>query len=290
MKKAIFVSIFAGGFLMFALNANAVTIQGTAQSIYGPTAIDVGTVVSGGSIDPDINEKVYGLFIPIDTNNTETNTTPVLDNTYGVDEDGDGDGYGEIQDHFITNFPTTPIDGPLMHMWFRFNVPTGETAHTLIINGSDIDMSPFNVVNQTNDPNGFFEELTIFGMVDSSGSDSGSGLLPGLLPFTGQSYDQFDALTDVTVTDLNPSNGLNDFGIVFSNLNITGESWLHMGVRAYSDGDLPDNEWSNIRELVSATISVPDPTTMSLLGIGLAGLAGRGIRRRIGQKKVEGRK
>ena len=228
--------LFCVSLLIFGLAgpATATIIDGVA-TLNGSTT-QVGVTNVAGDI-------VY--YIPL---------TDGADQTYGFDPDGGGPLPAEGT---TSDSGQAPINGALLHMYLYFAIPTGEVGTSLIVQTKDLDLIP------TNDPAGFFEALTLYG---------GNGL-PNAR-FTD--FAIIDALATATVTNNDPGTN-NDISIVFTGLSIaSGSYWLHFGFDAYTGSPITGGTWRNTQEkilgITISTVEVPEPTTLFLMGVGLAGL------------------
>lgn len=168
------------------------------------------------------------------------------DCTYGVDC-GTSSDYGS--------------GGPTMSMNLMFNPVETMVSSTLYVNFEDLDLE------DANDPYGFFESVEVF---DSNG-DTITGLITNINDIllngtiSGNSYTQ-----QLMTVDL----GLLTETTYFAQLNFSAD---------YNDyyGN-PKNGW-NTPEYLIATIeqaSVPEPTTIGLLALGLIGIGATRLRRR----------
>lgn len=212
----------------------------TATVLPGYTTLNGSTTQVGLSSFGDI---LY--YIPL---------TGGADQTYGFDPDG----AGLLPEQGTTSdTEQAPIVGALLHMYLYFDIPEGEVGTSLTIQAKDLDLLPYN------DPNGFFEALTLFGQ-------------DGLPNMRYTNFADIDALTSASVTNNDPSTN-NDISIVFDDLNIaSGGFWLHLGFDAYTADPITDGYWKNTKEkLMAVTIStteVPEPTSLALMSLGLLGL------------------
>ena len=238
-------------FLFFSANLLLLGLSSPAAA----TVIDGTTTLNGFTTQVGITNVAGDIiyYIPLEGG---------ADQTYGFDPDGAGPlpAQGTTADT-----EPAPIVGALLHMYLYFAIPDGEVGTSLIIQAKDLDLLPYN------DPDGFFEALTLFGQ-DGLPSDR----------FTD--YSILDALASASVNNNDPGTN-NDISIVFNNLTIgSGDFWLHLAFDSYTASPITGGTWTNTKEKIMEisiyTVEVPEPKTLALLGLALAGL-GLSRRRKI---------
>ena len=236
-------------FLISVVNLLILGLAGPATA----TVIEGVTTLNGSTTQVGITNAAGDIIYYIPLNNSGS------DQTYGFDPDGGGllPAEGTTSDT-----QPAPIAGDLLHMYIYFAIPEGQVGTSLIIQAKDLDLIP------SNDPNGFFEALTLFGQ-------------DGLPNTRFTDYAVIDALVFGSVTN-NDSGTNNDITIVFTGLSIaSGDYWLHLGFDAYTGPPITSGTWRNTAEKIMgvsiSTIEVPEPASILLMSIGLLGLM---IRRR----------